>query len=284
MIAGNKTELINYFYKNCLLKIIMKKSLFLYAFTFFLLLFCQTGFSKKVKPIENPTPSLTLKIKGEMGTNGSAVVFNPDKKLYYAVIAGNADYPLEVFDLKGNNLFSNNAGIDTRGLWYNSSSKELQANIYNSDIINGIKLDKKGFPTGETSEEKPGIEAPSGLACACFIESTKEICFLNDGRLNLIKVSNNTSRNMDLNLPCSVDDINGTTVCYTGIKGMEIALLNYNRKEIYLFDLKTGLLGKTITLPSDAITNDMFRFSYANKFIWLYDTEIRQWTGYQIFK
>jgi hypothetical protein len=262
----------------------MKNAFSKYALICCFFLVCQTGYSKKVKPIENPTPSLILKIKSDIGTNGSAVVYNPDKKLFYAVIAGNADYPLEVFDLKGNNLSSNSAGIDTRGLWYNSSSKKLQANIYSSDIITGIKLDKKGYPSGETTEDQFGIEAPDGLACACFIESTDEICFLTDGRLKLIKLSDKSSRNMDLNLPCSVEDINSTTVCFTGVKGMEIALLNYNRNEIYLFDKKTGLLSKTIILPSEAITNDIFRFSYANKFIWLYDTEKRQWTGYQIFK
>jgi hypothetical protein len=86
-----------------------------------------------------------------------------------------------------------------------------------------------------------------------------------------------------LNMPTSLENINTTAFIYTGTKKMEIGLLNHAHKEIYLFNLKNGEHMATVKLPGDAITHNVFRFAYANGYIFLYDQDTRSWTGYQLF-
>ena len=62
------------------------------------MLFTFTAEAKKVvKVIENPVPSVTLKLQMTNGTNGSGVAWHPEHEVYYAVIAGNRNFPLETF-------------------------------------------------------------------------------------------------------------------------------------------------------------------------------------------
>ena len=82
------------------------------------------------KNLELTGKTLTLQLKGSEGKNGNAVVYNSDKALYYASIAGNETYPLETFSESGENLFQGETGVDVRGVWYNSNSKNLEANCY----------------------------------------------------------------------------------------------------------------------------------------------------------
>jgi hypothetical protein len=68
------------------------------------------------------------------------------------------------------------------------------------------------------------------------------------------------------------------------VEGAEYALLNYQKKMVYLFNRTNGALAFTMKLPKEAITSDLFRFAYANDHIWLYDVNSRSWTGYQAIK
>lgn len=224
-----------------------------------------------------------LKIKQQSGTNASAVTYNSKKKLYYIGIAGNTEYPLEAFNTSGDNLFTITTGVDMRGLWYNKSEKALQANQYNNTTIKQINLDKEGYPSGSISEIATGIEAPTANSCANYLPKTQQLCFLDNSSIKLIHMDTKVETTIKLQLPSAVGDINYTTACFTGVKGMEICLLNYEKKQVYLFDIKTGSLASVSDLPADAITHDAFRFSYANKHVWLYDIDKRQWTGYRLF-
>lgn len=98
------------------IKIKMKKLL---GLSIFLL----AGTSVNAQVLTSPKASLKLEVKQNSETNGSGLAYNPQTQLYYAVIAGNASYPLVVFDASGNNVYTTNAGNDMRGHWYNQKSE-----------------------------------------------------------------------------------------------------------------------------------------------------------------
>jgi hypothetical protein len=52
-------------------------------------------------------------------------------------------------------------------------------------------------------------------------------------------------------------------------------------KEIGLYSIKTGLLTKTLSLPTEAPAELTFNFAYANGIYWLFDMEARTWYGYK---
>ena len=237
------------------------------------------------KNIELTGKTLTLQLKGTEGKNGNAVVYNPDKDLYYATIAGNADYPLETFSENGENLYQGETGIDVRGVWYNSKTKNLEANCYDAIGYYVIKTDSRGYAGTGTEEILPGRNQPSANACGNIDRKANQVLFYHSG--SIVGYERETGQKSDmsiyLNLPTKIDNINTTAFIYTGKKKMEIGLLNFEHKEVYLFNIKSGEHTATVKLPIESITHNRFRFGYANGYIFLFDVEARKWTGYQIF-
>lgn len=260
------------------IKIKMKKLLGLSIF----LLAATTG---NTQVLTSPKASLKLEIKQNSGTNGSSLAYNPKTQLYYSVIAGNASYPLEVFDASGNNVYTTNAGNDMRGLWYNKKVKAVQGNTYNMKGIMEMSLDENGYPS-IGSKNIGNCGQPDAQSVGVF--DRKKYIYYFDGKLVRIydpKKSEVKSETLVMEeLMDGSYTINSTSMIYTGVKKHEYGFLDYNAKKVYLVNKKTGEITATVNLPSDAVTNDMFRFAYANGYVFLYDTQERAWTGYKIFE
>lgn len=259
------------------IKIKMKKLLGLSIF-----LLAATSVNAQV--LTSPKASLKLEIKQNSGTNGSGLAYNPQTQLYYAVIAGNASYPLEVFNASGNNVYTTNAGNDMRGLWYNKKAKAVQGNTYNMKGIMEMSLDENGYPS-IGSKNVGNCGQPDDQSVGVF--DGKKYLYYFDGKIVRIydpKKSVVKSETVMEDLMDRSYNINRTSMIYTGVKKHEYGFLDYNAKKVYLVNKKTGVIRATVNLPSDAVTNDMFRFTYANGYVFLYDTQERAWTGYKIFE
>lgn len=226
------------------------------------------------------TEVFTLEFALSDGTNASAVTWNPDKKVFYSVIAGNASFPLETFDEFGEQINSNEAGVDARGLWYNLKTKQLEGNGPGETGVFTIGFNN----SGEKKTVKILIEGknqPENQSVGAFDSKKQIIYYYSDGMIYsyLRKNGKQKSAMKITDCPADLSDINSTTVIFTGIKNQELGLLDYNSQKVYLFNLK-GKHTATINLPENAPTNDAFRFSFANNYIWLYDIDTRMWTGY----
>ncbi|MCT4622685.1 MAG: hypothetical protein N4A46_03600 [Schleiferiaceae bacterium] len=229
--------------------------------------------------------TLNLPIISSSGNNGNAVVYNKDKDLYYAAYAGNAAYPVETFNSQGANLYQGKTGADIRGLWYNPKTQNLEANGYNDFGFITIKTDSRGYAGTGTETIYKGMNQPSAQACGNIDRKGEQILYYTNG--SVVGYDRETGKQTDLKVyletPTSLDNINTTAFIYTGKKKMEIGLLNYAHKEVYFFNLKNGEHTATVKLPGDAVTHNIFRFAFANGYIFLYDKESRSWTGYQLF-
>ena len=69
------------------------------------------------------------------GTRGGSVCWNPMTKKFYASFAGNAGFPMAVFDNNGKRMSADelNTKVDMRGLWYDPSLKKICGNGYNEN-------------------------------------------------------------------------------------------------------------------------------------------------------
>ncbi len=112
---------------------------------------CSSPFLLEAQPKAKPELDLTFTYHLEEGTNGCAVTYVPDSELYYAVIAGNEEFPLEVFYSSGEFFGAFEAGIDTRGLWYNSKKDVLEGNGPGETGIFRQDLEKDGGVSGKES-------------------------------------------------------------------------------------------------------------------------------------
>lgn len=256
------------------------KHLFIGAFALVLMASCA---GNKVKT--NPTETLTIKIKTTGGKNGTAVAYDPQKKLYYTAIAGNSTFPFEVFNENGVLQSSGKTGVDVRGLWWNSAKNVLQCNAYSDIGLFNYELKNDGLPTGELETLTKNTGQPTVNSVGAYNPIQNQILYYYNGLLYKVDADNYSPQgSIALKLPVDKELINQTTVIYTGIKKKEVGLLNHNDKKLYLFNIASGKLTATIQLPKSAPTYEFFRFSFANGYVWLYDAEERLWTGYKIVK
>lgn len=222
----------------------------------------------------------TLEFALSGGTNASAVTWNPAKKVFYSVIAGNASFPLETFNEFGEHVYSNEAGVDARGLWFNLKTKKLEGNGQGETGIFTIGFNN----SGEKQTVKILIEGknqPGNQSVGAFDSKKQIIYYYSDGKIySYLRKNGKQKSSFNItNSQIDTGNLNSTTVIFTGIKNQELGLLDYYLQKVYLFDLK-GKLTAIINLPENAPTNNAFRFSFANNYIWLYDVDSRSWTGY----
>ena len=234
------------------------------------------------------------------GTRGASVAWHPEQKKYYAVMAGNTGYPLAVFDATGKRVSDDEltAMNDTRGLWYNPATKEINGNGYGETGWFRYELDKKGIPTSSQAIFE-GSYQPDGQCVGTFHPVRKEVMFLYNGKVSLYsladgstsgsveinwgrkKASGNADAGSETETGETPSAYNGTTVIYTGIKNAELGFLNTEKKTIELYDFVSGFLTKELPLPNSAITESSFNFAYSNGIYWLFNMETRVWTGYK---
>jgi hypothetical protein len=273
----------------------MRKLILCCTLFFSIGLFAQTK-SKNIKQqitLEMPMPDDSL----NKGTRGASVVWHPVFKKYYASFAGNARYPLAIFDAKGTLLSDNNlqTNADTRGLWYNPDTKLIYGNTYNENGWFKYTFNKNGT-IADVITIFEGMHQPGDQSVAVYHTANKKVLFLDQSKIKIYnpatakEVGSLTfywGRTAKEGKPEEIDGntinerYNYTNLIYTGIKSMEIGVLNKDENQIELYDYKNGFLTMVLNLPDSAVTEYSFNFAYANGFYWLFDIENRQWVGYK---
>lgn len=266
-----------------------------------ILFVAQTGFTqtrtvKKVLELQMPK----TKEDKLCGTNGASVCWNPLKKLYYAAFAGNSGFPMAVFNASGKRVSNEDLTTmeDLRGIWYDPTTRKLNANGYNDIGWMEFTLDASGIPT-KLETKFSGLNQPTSQSVAAYDSRLKKVFFLDYSRLMLYEDFSGLFTRVDDSVlihwgrtqsqgPASYEDeyesnedYNYTTVIATGIRGSEFGVLNTLDKKIELYDIANGYLKKSFKLPADAPVENAMNFAYANGIYWLFDIKNRKWVGYK---
>lgn len=230
------------------------------------------------------------------GTRGACVAWHPVQKKYYAVFAGNEDYPMAVFDATGKRLSDDDetAMIDTRGLWYDPTQKKICGNAHGDFGWFTYKLNGKGL-LSDIEMTEDGMNQPDEQSVGTYNAAAKAVLFIYRSQVYIYNSDADVQDSLQihwgrkktdgpgddediLNVP---EDYNYTSLIYTGVKGQELGFLNITNKVIELYDLKTGFLSKTLSLPETSVPEGSFNFAYANGIYWLFNMELRKWVGYR---
>lgn len=231
------------------------------------------------------------------GTRGACVVWHPVQKKYYAVMAGNAEYPLAVFDMAGKRISDDDltAMKDSRGLWYDPVKKEINGNGYDETGWFKYVLNKKGIPDSASTTLEDSHQ-PDAQSVGSYNPVRKQVMFLKGSTVSLYSiVSGSSDEAVDINWGRKKSEgksdeepseetpsaYNNTSVVYTGIKNAELGFLNTEAKQIELYDLLSGFMTQKIKLPDDAPVETSFNFAYANGIYWLFNIQERKWIGYK---
>lgn len=252
-----------------------------FAFIFGSLLVPMALFSQS--PLKNAVQLLTYRVAAGSGTNACAVAYNPADGLYYTAFAGNPSYPLEAFDANGKTRYSGEIGTDIRSLWYNEKHHTLEGLGYPMRNRFTVTLNASGEPTGlkPPTRDVPSIPNTQSVA---FNAGKPGLLFFDGRTVYRLKPSNLKLRERILlkGIPGDRANLNFTSMAYTGVKGYELAFYEPSEANVYYTDLKGNHTGTT-RIPGRAPDAGMFRFSYANRLLWLYDVDERTWHGYRVF-
>lgn len=232
----------------------------------------------------------------EGGANGAAVIYHPKEKLYYAAQAGNMNFPLVIFNENGDVVSGDEQTtlIDVRGLWYNPKTKQLEGNAYKDFGWFAYDLDKKGMPE-KIIIKKAGANQPDDNSAGVlnaesnevlFLDGLNVVCYSTDGSdkrksIQLHFGAMNTTDATNFSQTDFEQTYNTRSIIYTGIKGAEIGLLNIVKKQVELYDSKSGYMSQVVKLPIDFEIETYFNFSYSNGIYWVFDKEKRKWNGFK---
>jgi len=233
--------------------------------------------------IYHPKADLHLKMEQAEGSNGAGVAWNPERQLYHAAFAGNASYPLEVFDAQGQNIYQRETGFDVRGLWFNPKENALEGNAYEDAGYFRIQLNFTGLPSGSAFTFLDGRHQPDDHAVGAFNPKKKEVLFYHDGEIVRYKAKNGKQSKAIRLDHSDASSLNTTALVYTGQKGYEYGLFDYSTGTLHLFNKKGAFVNNAI-LPADSPDNSVFNLSYANQRLWLFDKTEREWIGYRVFR
>lgn len=242
------------------------------------------------------TASKVMEMKiPEGGANGAAVVYHPKEKLYYAAQAGNKEFPLVIFDADGNVVSSAEQAtlIDVRGLWYNPDTKEIAGNGYKSFGWFRYSLTRKGLPESidifKEGRFQPDDHSPGVLNTkddeVLFLDGLNILCYTTKGvdkqKTIQIHVGAKSSDDATVTSQEFEDNYNTRSIIYTGNEGAEIGFLNVTKKQVELYNIKTGYMTKIVTVNLPFTPETFFNFSYSNNIYWFFNKQTRYWLGYK---
>ncbi len=253
-----------------------------------------TKMLKKVKTLKLPE----IADNEYPGTRGASIAWHPVQKKYYTAMAGNALYPLNVFDESGKEISNNKLTCeqDVRGLWYNTTTKRLEGNTYNNNGWFYYGLNANGLITKNETFVN-GMQQPEGQSTGVYDAKTKSIFFIEYDTVYsyAINGTNKILKKYALTLGYEVapkgdvfyealeevENYNQGTLVATNIAKMEIGLLNIVQNKIELYNLATGLIKQNLIFPEDITLPANFGFAFANGIYWIFDQTNREWVGYK---
>ncbi len=257
------------------------------------LIYATPSYARKARTLNKV---LILKAGRTGGANGTAVAWNPEKKLYYGGITGNTYFPMFAFNSDGKAISDNllETMFDLRGLWYNPISKTLQVNGFREYGLGEYTLDENGFPESVKKMKAPSYQ-PNKQCTGAFDSASNSIIYFDYSTVRIVKqplTGDTTSVELHLgvkkkkkikqhqNATERKNYNENTCIIVTG-KSSLLGLLNVKDKQIDLYDLQTGLLKKQLKIPADAPVESSLNFGYCNGIYWLFDKKKREWIGYQ---
>lgn len=263
----------------------MKKHLPKFRLTLLLVLATAFNVALAQQPNSAPSKEFSYEMVSSEGTNAAAVAWNSQKGVYLTVIAGNPDFPREVFDAKGVAKTQTTADFDWRGLWFNPATSKFEGNGAGDYGWGSFGLDAGNNPE-DVDVIKEGQFQPDFQSVGTYDFQKKQVVFLDFSVDGLAFYSRkNPKKVKQLNLvwdDVDLGDMNSTSVGFTGKKGYEFVLLDYANGKLVFFD-RSGKHTASSQLPADAPLNDSFAFSFANDRAFLYDKEARIWSAYKLF-
>ena len=216
--------------------------------------------------------------------SNTALVWHPVAQRYYSVRVGNVSFPLETWlPTGGLSIAQTTAGVDTRGMWYNPATAQIERNAFAT--VGWVTMDIDGALNALNTYTVlfPGQLQPNAQSLGVFEPATNSVLFYAAGNLQVRSRATGLVVQTLALTGTSLATINANCLIYTGQVGYEIGLLDYVNKRVLLFDRATGVFSGMSQLPASAVTASSYRYGYANERFWLFNSTTKTWNAYCIW-
>lgn len=227
----------------------------------------------------------TLVFSGSAGISQASLVWHPVYKRYYSARQGNASFPLHTWLAAGGiSVFNSTAGVDTRGMWYNPTTAQIERNCVAAVGWATMELDG-GFNAVNTfTTILSGQLQPTIQSVGAYDPVLNQVLFYSAGSIEFRNRSTGgVAQTLAISGIGSFANINTESVIWTGQLNYEIGILDHVNKRVLLIDRSTGALSATVQLPAAAVTHNQFRFCYTNDRVWLFNATFKRWNAYCIW-
>ncbi len=228
------------------------------------------------------TYPLILAFPMDVSSCGS-VAFNPIDIRYYTSRVGNATYPLLTFYADGTLAFQDVTGQDTRGIWWNPNTNQLERNCFSAVGWSQIVLDGSKNATSAFNILFAGALSPNAQCEGAYDYINNEVVFYFGGNISRYNRATGTLIATTAITGVTFTSINTTAVIYTGVTGYEYGILDYTAKKVIFINRATCAYAGETALPATAVTATSHQFSYTNNLLWLFNTTDNKWYSYQVF-
>lgn len=228
------------------------------------------------------TMPVTLAFPMDVSNCGS-VAYNPTTHLYYTSRIGNATYPLLTFAVDGTLLDSDTTGQDTRGIWWNPNTNQLERNNVSAVGWAKIDLDANNYAENTFSVIFSGMLQPNVQSVGAYDPVNNQVIFYNSGSISKYNRNTGTLISTTPITGMVIAGISLYTVVYTGAPGMEYGILDNTNQKIILLNAATCAYAGESQLPAGTVTASQYQFSYSNNLVWLFNTTTNIWHSFKIF-
>ena len=243
----------------------------------------------KVADAQNNTETTAIAggtvIKTKGGYTPMAIVYNPEKNIYYALEGGTSLANLVTYSTAGNRIDSVPSGFDYRGVWWNRNTHQIEGNGFKSK---GIVSDSTNSSTGLVAAKKYSVIfdqniQPADQSKAAYDTVKDQIVYYHQG--NIYRYARKDYSALPVlpvkNLPVSIDNLSPYTILATGVSGKEYGVLDAINNKVYFINAE-GQYAGTCKLPYGTTKIDQYGISYCNGYLWLYNSSSWCWSNYQI--
>lgn len=225
---------------------------------------------------------ITLQCSGS-GNARTGVAWYPTENLYYSVVAGTPNYPIETFAATGGAALSSSVQVgDYRGFWYNPLLGTVEGNTFNSVGIFRHNLHPvTGYAVGTATNLLSGT-MPNSQSCGAYDPSADQVLYYNGGTIYKHSRSTGLQASTVAVTGLPAGNISIYSLGYTGVAGSEVCLYDYTNQSVRFVNYNTGAYVSSCQLPPSAPTPGSYRMGYANNRIFLYDQPALAWYGYKV--
>ncbi len=230
----------------------------------------------------------SLVFVGTNATTNSSLVWHPVRQRYYGLRPGLSAYPLETWLVTGGlSVAQTTCGMDTRGMWYNPSTGNIERNGFNANGWATMDIDVSSNAMNTFTVLFAGQNQPNIQSFGILDPSTNSVLFYESGSL---RVYSRATATLTATIPLtgvSLANVATYTVLYSGQTGYELMLYDVVLKRILFFNRTTGAFSGQCDLPASAapvLTGNSFRLSYTNGRFWVFNSTLRKWNAYCIWQ